>query len=395
MMKLSYWWYLCLGLLLVVAACRQDARPHPHHTLTVINGQGSGEYEAGTVAEVLAESPVAGLKFLRWSGDSAFLDDYLAKQSILLMPEQDLRVVALFEDTTHYPLTVLGGSGSGGYLGGTEVQVVAEAPARGTTFDGWRGDTLYLSAADVASTTFLMPYAAAHLQASYRDLPRYALTVEQGSGTGAYLAGDTVAIVAEAPGADELFSTWLGDTAWLDDPQAADTWLVMPEQALALRATYEAIVISDPHTLTVTNGTGSGAYRPGETVPVSANPAPTGERFIRWGNQSDWLNNFQQPTTTLVMPDQAVTIEALYRDENLPIVSYDLDILPIFARSCFPGCHEPGTNYSDLTDFETVVMYADDIKSFVLSGYMPTAGALTDSEIALIVRWIDEGTQQN
>lgn len=381
-------WFACLVWL---GSCRYDARPHPAFMLTVINGEGSGEHEAGAVVAVQAVPPQPGLEFLYWSGDSTWLDDPRAPRSNLLMPEQDLRVVARFADTTRYPLTVQNGLGSGRYLGGTEVPISAAAAERGFRFAGWLGDTAYLSAVGDSLTTLLMPYATATIVAQYAPLPRYSLTVEDGQGSGDYLAGDSVWIEAQPAAPGESFAGWAGDTAWLVDPSAPETWVIMPAEAISLRARYESATFS----LTVLHGSGSGAYAPGTRVQVQADPAPPGQRFIRWGEAADLLLNFQSPSTIAVMPTEAATVAALYRADTLPLVSYALDIQPIFARSCLPGCHASGSNYSDLSDHPGVFAYRDEIKTFVQSGTMPPGSPLDAFEVTLIVQWINAGAADN
>lgn len=99
-------------------------------------------------------------------------------------------------------------------------------------------------------------------------------------------------------------------------------------------------------------------------------------------------------------------------------VSYDAEVAPILDRYC-TSCHQPGGNghpisglstasYSDLmtgTRFGPVVVAGDSFNSNLVvlvegradpSIAMPHAGdKLTDTEIASLKTWIDQGAKEN
>lgn len=56
----------------------------------------------------------------------------------------------------------------------------------------------------------------------------FALTVNNGYGSGKYKAGDTVHIFSENYSTNQLFDKWNGDTALLNDPEEWHTWFIMP-----------------------------------------------------------------------------------------------------------------------------------------------------------------------
>jgi len=66
------------------------------------------------------------------------------------------------------------------------------------------------------------------------------------------------------------------------------------------------------YVLTVSNGTGSGAYPQGAIVSVSADPAPSGKAFAIWTGDVSYLADQSQADTTLTMPDGEVSITAAY-----------------------------------------------------------------------------------
>ncbi len=70
---------------------------------------------------------------------------------------------------TLHALTVNSGSGSGLYMAGTEVAIVADAATEGQVFDAWTGDTAGIEDVNSVSTTLTMPAAAVEVTATYRD----------------------------------------------------------------------------------------------------------------------------------------------------------------------------------------------------------------------------------
>lgn len=83
------------------------------------------------------------------------------------------------------------------------------------------------------------------------------------------------------------------------------------------------------HTVNVTNGTLSdgsttGEYAAGDTVTITADTAPTGERFKEWSVESGTVTfaDSASETTTFVMPGEAVSVKAVY--EVIPVTEYTI-----------------------------------------------------------------------
>ena len=68
-----------------------------------------------------------------------------------------------------YSLTILGGSGSGSYTNGEIVEIAADAPLYGMTFDAWIGDTQYVDNVTASNTIVTMPDQAVTLTATYKS----------------------------------------------------------------------------------------------------------------------------------------------------------------------------------------------------------------------------------
>ena len=96
----------------------------------------------------------------------------------------------------------------------------------------------------------------------------------------------------------------------------------------------------DKNKVTVVNGHGSGTYETGVIVEIRANMAKAGMQFLKWevteGNVT--LANETSPITSFPMPEDAVTVTAVYEDisetsdtgEHLKIIWIGLLVVAIF-----------------------------------------------------------------
>ena len=74
------------------------------------------------------------------------------------MPDADLGITATFKDANNqtYTLTVNGGTGSGAYAAGVDVDISADVPL-GKLFDKWEGHEVVFENATNKTVTFIMP----------------------------------------------------------------------------------------------------------------------------------------------------------------------------------------------------------------------------------------------
>jgi len=138
-----------------------------------------------------------------------------------------------------YTLTVNSGTGDGNYTEGTVVDINADSPPSGQTFDAWIGDTSGIADVNAASTTLTMPAADATITATYVAAPSYTLTVNSGTGDGDYTEGTVVDISADAAPSGKVFDVWTGDTTGIADVNAASTTITMPGSDATITATYK------------------------------------------------------------------------------------------------------------------------------------------------------------
>ena len=176
------------------------------YTLTVKNGEGSGEYELGTEVTVSAQE-IEGKSFSGWTtqADTVWFSDSSIPQTTFYMPAEDVTVTATYTENETIP-------------------EVPETEAAEITENGAAG--LITEETEENST----PVIAAEF---------YSVTVEDGIGGGSYEAGEVVTVYAdEAPDGEE-FAGWVAsESVILDDVDSEEASFVMPAQEVYLAATY-------------------------------------------------------------------------------------------------------------------------------------------------------------
>jgi uncharacterized repeat protein (TIGR02543 family) len=315
-----------------------------NYTLTVNSGVGDGVYPYQDVVTIAADVPPAGQVFDQWTGDTASVANIFQPNTTVTIPDADQTVTAAFKNQgiVIYALTVTSGTGSGNYLPGEEISLSADAPPAGQVFDQWTGDTAFIANINLPDTTFIMPAAASSVTATYRaqGATTYHLTVTSGTGSGDYLPGEAISLSADAPPAGQTFDQWTGDTAFVANINLPDTTLTMPAAATSVTATYK-MQGAATYTLTVTDGTGSGNYLPGDIIAISAT-VPVGYTFERWTGQTAWVTDTAQADTTLTMPAADITVAAVVN-----INTYTLT-------------YTPGTHGTLIGDTNQTVSYGSD-----------------------------------
>ena len=141
-----------------------------------------------------------------------------------------------------YPLTVYNGSGDGNYFLGVEVTILADPAPEGLMFDSWVIESGNPEIEDerLPTTTLLMSDSATIVRATYQDIQKYYLIVNNGDGSGSYLPGQTIFIVADAAPAGELFDKWVVEAGFpsIANEYAAITNVTMTAEDAVVTATY-------------------------------------------------------------------------------------------------------------------------------------------------------------
>ena len=216
-------------------------------------------------------------------------------------------------------VTVVGGTGGGKYAAGTSVTVKVTVPT-GKTFASWTFRGVVLNTAQITQQeiTFTMPENDVVLTALFTDIV-YDITVTDGtSSTPTAKYQEEVTVTANAPATDMYFDKW--EVTGLDttgmDLSKTEIKFQMPAGNVTFKATYRAI---EKFAIEMVDGTkDKEVAKAGETVTITANPAPTGKVFDKWTCETAGVTivfeSATSSTTTFVMPASNVKIQAHFRD---------------------------------------------------------------------------------
>jgi Divergent InlB B-repeat domain len=293
------------------------AIPAPTYTLSVTSGAGSGSYAAGASVSITAASATAGYVFDKWiiNSGSPALSSMTSATATLTMPATTVAITATYktQPVNTWVLSVVNGSGDGPYPANAAVPISADPAAVGNVFDHWATSGGTLASANAANTTLIMPAANVTVSAVYRTLSN-AVTVNGGTGSALYGYGTTVTIQATIP-MSKQFSQWVvaSNSVVLTSSTSATTTFTMPASPVTVTAQF-----TDLYSLNVIDGSINGSldasYPAGAIVPIVAATPPSGERFDHWDivSGSVVLGSANSPTTTVIMPAGAVTVDAQF-----------------------------------------------------------------------------------
>lgn len=344
------------------------------NTVTVVDGNGTTvtKHKSGTSVTVTVTIPT-GKSFKKWvyEGVTIPTEDVKKQEITFTMPEKDVKLTALFEDII-YNITVTNGTSSvptAKYQ--TEVTVKANAPATGKEFDKWVVSGITLSDEDLAKSTvtFKMPASNVTMEATYKDVV-YMVTVTNGTATpemAKYQA--EVTVKANAPATDMYFDKW--EVTGLDttgmDLTKTEIKFQMPAGNVTFKATYLTIEKFD---IVVVDGTkDKSPAKAGETVTITANPAPAGKVFDKWTCETAGVTiefkNATSSTTTFVMPASNIKIQAHFRAvDDKPSVEIKV---------------EGGTGAGTYKEGDSVTVTAEDKEGKVFTGWQDESGKIVST----------------
>jgi hypothetical protein len=155
------------------------------------------------------------------------------------------------------------------------------------------------------------------------------LTVQGGKGSGSFAADATVSIIANDPDPGKAFDKWTGidDSLFINGTTKNSSTAVfkMPAEDVTAIATYKNV-----YALTMVDGTdntGASPYAAGDTVSITAGPAPSGQVFDTWTTSGGGgFANPNSSTTTFTMPDNPVTVTATYKTPTPPPTTYAVTV---------------------------------------------------------------------
>ena len=258
------------------------------------------------------------------------------------------------------------------YKSGDTVTVKVNVPI-GKRFVKWSCTGISLPAAELEKEeiTFTMPDNNVTLTATLEDVI-YNITVTNGTPsapTAKYQ--EEVTVTANAPGADEYFDKW--EVTGLDttgmDLTKTEIKFQMPAGDVTFKATYLRVT---KYGIVIVDGTkDKEVAKAGETVTITANPAPTGKVFDKWtcetaGVTIEFASATSSPTT-FVMPACEITIQAHFRNiDDAPSVEIKVD---------------GGTGAGTYTQGESATVTAEDKEGKVFKGWKDASGNIVSTEM--------------
>ena len=267
-------------------------------------------------------------------------------------------------------VTVVGGTGSGKYAVGASVTVKVTVPT-GKTFASWSFRGVVLNTAQITQQeiTFNMPENDVVLTAFFEDII-YNITITNGTSsapTAKYQ--EEVTVTANAPATDMYFDKW--EVTGLDttgmDLTKTEIKFNMPAGNVTFKATYLRVTKFEIY---VVDGTkDKSPAKAGETITITANPAPTGKVFDKWTCETAGVTiefeSATSSTTTFEMPASNIKIQAHFRAvDDKPSVEIKV---------------EGGTGAGTYKEGESATVTAEDKVGKVFTGWKDESGKIVST----------------
>lgn len=209
--------------------------------------------------------------------------------------------------------------------------IPAEPDAQYKYFQFWSGDEndlQHLGNWEEEETTYLGQYRDVKFKANFQTrIPRLlklnsayiSVTgsdkAETGPSNGTYYAGDKIMIIANRAEKGKQFYEWLGEdnvlkniTGAVDEQYPSTAWLAMPDCDVELTPKY---INAGAHTVTVTNGRGTGVYEYKDRVSISAD-VPSHYGFDNWSGDTSYLSDIYSAYQSFEMLDYNLRFTAHY-----------------------------------------------------------------------------------
>ncbi len=229
------------------------------YMVTVNKGTGSGSYAEGASVTIKADEPASGKRFKEWIGadDLTFTSgSKISAEATFTMPDKAVTLEAIYKDMEKVKAPLFDPD-SGTYTSAQNVTISSETPDADIyyTVDGstpTESSTKYTGPVSVTETTTIKAIAvktdmldsevssATYTISSEPSVTTYAVTVENGTGSGEYVAGATVKITADAPEDGEVFDRWTTESGVeFVDAASPETSFTMPAKKVTVSANYK------------------------------------------------------------------------------------------------------------------------------------------------------------
>ena len=320
------------------ALATQEPLEPATYKLTIVNGNGSGDYPANTIIDIQANPAEEGTIFERWIGEH--LENIGSGTSAITtykMPHQDITLTAVYTSAVTSKLTVITHTKTDviNLTAGHTHAIEADPAPLGKVFHRWEVEpeqykkNLYEPA---ATTTFSMPNEDVTLTAIYKTTTTKTLKVINGTGSGDYDYEELVSISPSIP-SDATFTSWSGDTEYLvDATTVANNQIKMPDKRYTeIRCNYstppapptpptpptppvENVPLIVKRGIIISTGETEGVFTEGDKIQIRANDPEDGYVFTRWDIEGDGeLSGRYAVAPTVTIGKKETTVTANYR----------------------------------------------------------------------------------
>jgi uncharacterized repeat protein (TIGR02543 family) len=317
----------------------------PMYTLTVNSGTGDGSYSAGTVVDISADPPPAGMFFSRWIGDTGTVASVNSSSTTLTMPAANATVTATYTDVP--PSVNDAFLEANGFVCMEVEHYTSKAPGTGTysTFawelntgiSGASGDCMQalpnsgVNSGDATAgpvmdykicfTTTGVYYLLLRMPAQLSGgddscnagMDGVVFQSQVANPTGAWAWRKAAATTTISSTGLHTFGIWMREDGCITDK------IILTTNSNYAPAGTDPGPIESPfippagaYTLTVTSGSGDGSYDEGTVVPITADAAPAGKAFGEWTGDVAYVANANSASTTVTMPAANVSVTAVY-----------------------------------------------------------------------------------
>ncbi len=286
------------------------------------------------VAKALTANGFAktGYTFVGWADDADGAVIYSDGQSVSNLTSEDgaaLTLYAVWRANT-YTVNYDANGGSGNTASSRHTYDEAKTltangfTRTGYTFAGWatssKGATIYKNEESVLNLTAENDETLT-LYAVWKG-NSYTVNYDSNGGTGNVASSRHTYGVAKALTANDFYRTGYTFAGWANDEDGAVIY--SDGQSVSNLTSVNGTTVTlyavwmPVYSLSVASGTGSGSYKAGTWVFITAEAAPSGKVFDRWiSSGGGTFEDASNASTTFMMPDHDVTLTATYKDAHV------------------------------------------------------------------------------
>jgi len=350
------------------------------YTVTVIGGEGSGDYIYDANATIKFTPPAGALYvFNGWTVEEgeAVIADAAAEETTITV-KGDATIKANY--TVVYNVDVINGTVSEDdvadyYYSGEVITVIADEVPAGKYFAGWvivEGNGT-IEDASALTTTVTIGTSDLVIRAEYEPI-MVELTVNNGNGSGSYALGSSAEISAVIP-EGYIFTGWevVSGDAVIADETAASTSVIVNSDAV-VTANYVEVYNVEVINGSVDEESAKDYYLSGDVVNIVADPAEDGMRFAGWTvvEGDCTIENASAAVTTITVGSADVVIRAEFEE------------IPVEPETVYTLTVENGLGGGEYTEGTVVTITADIPEGYVFTGWTVTAGDVVIADVTAV-----------